>query len=250
MPEKNKEIIGQGEVTVDELASLERLLHENLPDSPIDLDFYTEIASKNENVRIALKSMLAHCLRYTEDVAEMEKIALSIHDTNDETRVESDVKRTRSHDATIDSINIFARTLRKEGYSSDWLSWSPNKENRPIYGSFATLLTLNRFKEMIQKYREEAMRIFVSRVISGEINISSLKSDQLGAAELMTIEYVEIMAQVFRSKSDTTRIKSVDPGVHVESDNEKLKQIEQRLEKDTKEILGAFYEIYKRRYSQ
>ncbi len=250
MSETQKQIAEQSEVTVDELASLERLLHENLPDSPIDLDFYMGIASKNENVRIALKSMLAHCLRYTEDVAEMEKIALSIHDTNDETRAESDTKRTRSHDATIDSINIFARTLKKEGYPSDWLSWSPAKENRPIYGSFATLLTLNRFKEMIQKYREEARKIFVARVISGEINISSLRSDQLGAAELMTIEYVEIMAQVFKSKGDTAQIKNVDSGDPGESDSEKLKQIERQLEKDNEQILGAFYEIYNRRYGQ
>lgn len=231
------------EITERDLELLEQLFREDLPDCPIDLELYEQLAEEDEDIRLAFEPMLATCLRYTEDVADLEKMALEKPGVFDEDRAKVDEIRSRTHDAVIADINIFSRTLQAKGLSIDWLKWQ--SENRPAYGNFAITLTLNRFKDIIQSYRDLIVEKVAKKIGSGEMDLSTLKQDAT-QAELEVIKYVEILIEILKEEDEKEDATVVPPETIPEMDA--LKEIETKLRRSSTEILSAFHRIYSKRY--
>jgi hypothetical protein len=227
-------------LSADELELLEQLFRDKLPESPIDLESYKELAKTDEGINMTLESMLKTSLRYTEDVARLERFALENPGVRDEERMLIDETRTRTHNATISDINIFARTLRHRGHDVNWLKWQP--ENRGAYGSFAIKLTLNRFRNDIIGFRDQVYINTLEALEKGKIDTAGLGS--LNATEIKVVQYVELLIELMReSESDTdTHIK------FMRTKAQELGQIRSSLNRTEEEILGAFHRIYTRRY--
>lgn len=225
-------------LSAEEIELLEQLFRENLPKSPIDLNYYESLASTNESIRTTLDEVLSSSLVYTEDIANLEKTILKNPGDFDEDRERLDQVRTRAHNAVIDNINIFARTLRANKVEVNWFTWST--DNRVAYKKFAVALTLNRFKDSIIKYRKEIVSEINEKIKRHEINIGDLKMNA-NEAQLVVINYVEILINVNRNsenKDEKQRLGEVDM-----NSNEMLTDIERRLMKSKDEILSAFYRI-------
>ncbi|MCC7160136.1 DUF3232 domain-containing protein [Candidatus Nomurabacteria bacterium] len=111
----------------------------------ISLKKLEEMSTGNEFLKKTFYDMVLYCLRYTEDVFIMDRlneIPVSSRDENWRNEYETtDARRRTLHDATIDSINIFSRTLREYGKSNEWLR-EVAKNGRPGYAGFAIALAL------------------------------------------------------------------------------------------------------------
>lgn len=92
----------------------------------------------DENLHELFEAMVHACLRYAETVCEFKQIILQGLDTAEERRLIED-RRTRVHDATIASINIFGRQLRRAGGNVEWLASlrQSGLEDRSKYAAFA-----------------------------------------------------------------------------------------------------------------
>lgn len=238
------------ELPEQDLEKLEQLFSEQLPESPIDLAYYQELASKDTMIAMTLKDLLAQSLRYTEDAAELERAALS-EDVSEEERAEIDNKRTVAHNATISSIDIFARTLQQQGHKTTWKTWQPH--DRWGYGKFAINVTLNRFKESIEKYRERIVAVIAEKIVSSDLDLDKLRTKDINSVENLVIRYVEVLAGLLKNKGPKDTLSDVlrDQIQHPEQltqHNEELQRIKSNLGKNDAEILSAFYRIYNRRY--
>lgn len=228
---------GEGEIDRKDLELLEQLFKDDLPESPIDLEYYFNLASNDEEIQSTLSDVLKSSLKYTEDIANLEKIILENPGSYDMEREASDKARTRAHNAVIDNINIFARTLRSKGLEVKWLKWST--EERVAYKKFAVSLTLNRFKDDILDYRKKINEDVLEKVKNHEIDIDELKL-KAKQSQLVIIEYVEILIKIDKSKegqedNDTSLL------------HKRLNEIETKLHKKGEEILSAFYRISMKR---
>ena len=228
---------GEGEIDRKDLELLEQLFREDLPESPIDLDYYFDLANSDEEIQSTLSDVLNSSLKYTEDIANLEKIILENPDSYDTEREALDKTRTRAHNAVIDNINIFARTLRSKGFEVKWLKWST--EERVAYKKFAVSLTLNRFKSDILDYRKKINEDVLEKVKNHEIDIDELKL-KAKQSQFVIIEYVEILIKLDKNKEgqeddDTSLLYK------------KLNEIEAKLHKKGEEILSAFYRISMKR---
>jgi hypothetical protein len=228
---------GEGEIDRKELELLEQLFKEDLPESPIDLDYYFGLADNDEDIQSTLSDVLNSSLKYTEDIANLEKIILEDPSSYDVEREALDQVRTRAHNAVIDNINIFARTLRSKGLEVKWLKWST--EERVAYKKFAVSLTLNRFKNDILDYRKKINEDVLEKVKNHEIDIDELKL-KAKQNQLIIIEYVEILIKIDKNKEQ----QGDDDASLL---YKKLNEIELKLHKKGEEILSAFYRISMKR---
>ena len=212
---------------IENLPAIEKisvLFREKLPTVDINIDEYEKMSETDEVFKELFEEVLNSSYRYTVDVANMEKLSRENTNTSDEDFIESDKKRTVTHNSMITSLNVMARYIETNTQDLDlsWFNWQ--KDNRAAYGRFAILLTLNVFKEEIILHKVE------------EIDISEIKKD-LNEIELMIIDYVIILSKIHEN--------------HREADSEeleKLNTISTELGKNTDDILAGFYEIYKKRY--
>ncbi len=226
MPEEEKEL-------------LENIFRYDLKESPINIDAYEPLAEADEDVRYSLDTMLETCLAYTEDVAIMERYVREHVGQYDEDREAVDQSRSRAHDAMISSVDIFARVLRSKKQDTSWLKW--DHDNRGRYGNFAILLTLNRFKEdLIARKLVENMETLQGNGLDfNEIKIGA------SAAEMKIIRYVEVLSSMLEAED----LAGSEPEQNASQPSvSELKIIETELGKDGSAILGAFHQIYLRRY--
>lgn len=222
-------------ISAEELELLEQLFRDNLRESPINLEEYSRLAEQDEDIKLAFEEMLRYCLEYTEDVAEMEKYAREHVGKFDDERDELDQKRSRKHDATIVAINAFARTLTKKQIEVNWLKWGG--QDRASYGNFAILTTLNRFKN----------EIILKKVIERHdvsIDFEKLRQNAEGA-ELLVIKYVETLTDIL--KEDTLSEDELDEQKPDRRLSE-LESIREDLGAPEEKILGAFHQMYLKRY--
>lgn len=92
-----------------------------------------------------LQSTLEQCARYTEDVARFLQIEADGQESKESGEYhEIDAKRTLTHNATIDSINILARELSRCGRDGSWVKKLAG--NRAAYTKFAIMLTFDRLQ--------------------------------------------------------------------------------------------------------
>ncbi len=231
------------ELTPEEIELLESIFSTELPKSPIDIEACRQICQGNEDLETTFQDMLTHCLRYTEDVAAMEKHVREHPTEYDEDREMVDRKRTITHNATISAINIFARTMHKNGHQTNWLKW--DSSNRAGYGNFAILVTLNRFRDnlLIQTF------IHTVEQSGGQIDYDLLKQGA-SAVELKIIEYVEILAKELESDvAEGSEQRSEEKEVeHINNHSGQLSAISSQLGKSEVDILAAFHEMYLKRY--
>ena len=115
--------------------NFERYLNEYKPQkTPEEL---RELCSGNETLTNLLNDMFKYCVRYAQDVWEMnELLKKGINGNEDAEKLkEIDQKRTILHNAAIDSINIFSRALQKFGKDNSWVKEIAS--SRASYGAFA-----------------------------------------------------------------------------------------------------------------
>lgn len=206
------------------IEKISNLFRDKLPKLEIDIDKYEELAEQDPMFEELFEDVLSTSYQYTIDVSNMEKHAREDKETSREDFIESDKKRSVTHDSMILAVNILLRYINKNELDIDtrWFAW--NTDNRAAYGKFAILLTLNLFKKEFILHKVE------------EIDLEDIKKT-LNEVEVMILDYVLILSKIHNEDRDPT--------------NEEFKQLDDisiELGKNTEEILSAFYEIYKKRY--
>ncbi|MFA5778297.1 MAG: hypothetical protein WC870_02315 [Candidatus Paceibacterota bacterium] len=124
----------------------------DLPILPEDLE---NLCAGNEELQSLYEGMVQKCFEYTADVFKLKKIAeenVSLRD--EEWRInlqKADQDRRILHEATMDSINILGRNLKKEGKSNEWLRTIAGERSRytrfAIAFAFSYYLFLRRKEE-------------------------------------------------------------------------------------------------------
>jgi len=100
----------------------------------------------DEHLRELLQATFVQCARYTEDVARFLQVEAKGRTAKESGEYhEIDEKRTRTHNATIDSINILARELTRHGRDGSWVTNLAG--NRAAYMKFALTLTFDRMQK-------------------------------------------------------------------------------------------------------
>jgi hypothetical protein len=211
----------------DNLLSIEEistLFGDRLPTLDIDLVQCENLCEQNEVFKELFEDVLNTSYRYTVDVANMERFARESKNTSEEDFMEADKKRSITHNSMIASLNIMIRYIQEQKLDINigWFTWQ--KENRAAYGKFAILLTLNIFKEDIILQKIE------------EMDINEITKD-LNEIELMVIDYVLVLSKIHEEHRNPNQ-----------EELEKLNNISSELNKNSENILTAFYEIYKKRY--
>lgn len=126
--------------------------NEGTEDLSIRLDVSLEELEKGVEGDVDLENLLDevldNCLRYTETVLKMRMI-LNNKDSDEFAQeiADSSGQRTRIHNATIESIDILARTMKSRGRDNSWIQKLrpiPFSDNRSVYGRFAIAVTLYR----------------------------------------------------------------------------------------------------------
>ena len=103
------------------------------------------LCNGNEHLVELLQGTLEQCARYTEDVTRFLQVEAMGKEAKESGEFyEIDTKRTRTHNATIDSINILARELSRCGRDGSWVKKFAG--NRVAYMRFALRLTFNRMQ--------------------------------------------------------------------------------------------------------
>jgi hypothetical protein len=215
-------------ITQEELEAIERLFRVDLHPPLIDLEEYREVCEKDKTAKELLQELVDKCLSYTIDVSIMERFTLEHEGIRDEDFDTVSNKRKATHDAMIGSVNIFSRyVLKNKLIEEPFITWDPS--NRSGYGRFALLLILNMFKE----------KMIVDLVVKksqGDINIDALRVSA-DKQELLVLDYVDILCGA--ENEDRPLLKK---------EEERLLEIENNLGQTPDKILGAFHEIYMRRY--
>lgn len=106
----------------------------------ITLSVLTLQCGGNEILENLLKEMVIMSLRYAETVCRFEQIVLRGQQSNENDERE-EIERIRStvHDATITSINVFVRNLKKSDVECSWVS-KLTAGSRAAYAKFAILI--------------------------------------------------------------------------------------------------------------
>jgi benzoyl-CoA reductase/2-hydroxyglutaryl-CoA dehydratase subunit BcrC/BadD/HgdB len=119
----------------------------------VSLKDLEEACLGNEILEELLRDTIEYCMRYAETVCRFEQIVLQSTErdvAND--RAELAVVRTRVHDTTIESIKLLARTLRKSGKDSSWIT---KLVDRPAFTKFAVLTAFEKLAEMTTQSQEQ-----------------------------------------------------------------------------------------------
>ncbi len=216
------------EITQEELEAIERLFKVDLHPPLINLEEYREICENDETARELLQELVDKCLNYTVDVSVMERFTREHEGVRDEDFDTVNNKRKTTHDAMIGSVNIFSRYILKNQLTDKpFITWDPS--NRSGYGRFALLLILNIFKEKI-------LLDLAIKKSGGEINIDALRVSA-NEQELLVLDYVDILCKAEKEDRPLS-----------EEEKNTLVNIEEKLGQTSDKILGAFHEIYMRRY--
>lgn len=93
-----------------------------------------EISKSDEKVFKAFKEMVKQSFRYMLTIHELQEEIKSSQVGSEEFQ-RKDASRTRTHNATIDSINIWSRALKYAEIDNDFLR--EVVQNRVSYGNFA-----------------------------------------------------------------------------------------------------------------
>jgi hypothetical protein len=87
-----------------------------------------------------LRDVAIYSLRYAETVCRFQQIVLAGAASNEDgTREEIERVRTNIHDATMDTINILSRTMKRAGKDNSWIV-KLTAGGRAAYGKFSILL--------------------------------------------------------------------------------------------------------------
>lgn len=106
----------------------------------------------DETLMECLHDMVMYSLRYAETVCQFEQIASRGHESLvDGTRAEIDRVRTSIHDATMTTINVLSRCLKRANKDNQWIS-KLSIGGRPAYGKFALLIA---FEVILQGKNEQ-----------------------------------------------------------------------------------------------
>ena len=96
-----------------------------------------------------LAEMVSYSCSYTETLCRFAQIVAKGQSSNEgEARAEIERVRSRTHDATIDAINILSRALKSAGRDNSWISKMAG--NRASYGKFAMLIA---FEDVLTNQR-------------------------------------------------------------------------------------------------
>ena len=209
---------------LSDIEKISNLFKGKLPKLEIDIKKYEEFAEQDSVFEELFEDVLSASYQYTIDVSTMEKHAREDKETSRDDFVESDKKRSITHDSMILAVNVILRYINKNELNIDtkWFTW--NTDNRAAYGKFAILLTLNLFKQDFILNKVE------------EIDLDTIKNT-LSEAEIMILDYVLILSKINNEDRDPTN-----------EETEQLDNISVGLHKNTEDVLSAFYEIYKNRY--
>lgn len=217
------------DITPEKLEAIERVFRADLPNSPINLDDYTDLCEKDSTAQELLNELVDRCLDYTVDVSNMERYAIEHEGDKGEDFQMIDKKRSATHDGMIASANIFSRYILNQGLKEEsFITWSP--ENRGAYGRFAILLTLNIFKDTI------LLDLVRKKSPKGEIDTNKLRASA-NEQELLVLDYVDILCGAENNDRPL-----------LETEKAKLIEIEDKLNQTSDKILGAFHTIYMKRY--
>ena len=91
-----------------------------------------------------LDGLVSQSFRYTTTVCAYLR-ALQNTDFDAEKLAEKQTSRTLVHNATIDAINVLARTMKRQGRDSRWIR-PVVAERRAGYGKFAILLAFEQLE--------------------------------------------------------------------------------------------------------
>ncbi len=121
------------------------LSSESLLAPTVSAEQLERLCSGDAHLTELLQSTFEQCARYTEDVARFLRVEAEGHEAKETGAYhEIDAKRTRTHNATIDSINILARELSRHGRDGSWVKKLAG--NRAAYMHFALTLTFDRMQ--------------------------------------------------------------------------------------------------------
>jgi hypothetical protein len=106
----------------------------------ISFESLDALCQGNETLEDCLRDMVTYSLRYAETVCRFEQVVARGQESNmDGTRAEIEQIRGTVHDATIASINILIRVLKKAGKDTTWSSKMVTG-GRAAYGKLAILI--------------------------------------------------------------------------------------------------------------
>jgi len=115
----------------------------------VSLEKLEALVEGDEGLQELLEDVLDQCLRYTKSVVE--DLDAKAREGFGEEAEEKGKMRTRTHEATQDTIRAFVRNLVKAGKTPDQMyPLLPNPESRPACGYFALKLTLTRGAQIIK----------------------------------------------------------------------------------------------------
>jgi len=105
----------------------------------------------DQTLESCLEELIMYSLRYAETVCQFQQIVSRGQESN-ENELRKDIEKVRStlHDATIASIDILSRNMKKAGRNNDWIA-RLKSGGRPVYGKFAILLA---FEVVLQGERD------------------------------------------------------------------------------------------------
>ena len=112
----------------------------NLPKRAKELE---EISKQNPDSERAFFSLVRQSFRYLQTIIDLQN-SRDEHGIGSAEGGEADSGRTRCHNATIDAINIWSRSLHRANIDNSFLSGVLSKPlNRAVYGMFAVGLVLD-----------------------------------------------------------------------------------------------------------
>lgn len=121
---------------IEQAALEQRQELEKLPVSP---EYLETLVEEDGDLRELLQDMIDQCKSYASSVLELNAYLMQEEEMDPDERQELENSRTRSHNATIDAVRIFVRTLRQKDKDVSWAK-SIDLSERTQVGRFAILL--------------------------------------------------------------------------------------------------------------
>lgn len=107
---------------------------------PVSAEYLLGLCEGDPELRELFDEMIEYFYRYTRDVCEQEMLIKKGMSENLEEIKEMDIKRTKLHNAMIDSVKILAKNLLRKGKDSLWIV-PIDKNGRVGYAQLALLTT-------------------------------------------------------------------------------------------------------------
>jgi hypothetical protein len=127
-------------VATNELEKLNRGVSEKIVNSYVTVEALERQCKGNKELEDLLQQTLEQCARYAESIFEFSQVVMRGTELRENGEFQAaDLSRKRVHDSTIDSINIFARQLKKAGRDSSWIA-KLSPMGRAAYTKFTLLV--------------------------------------------------------------------------------------------------------------